>query len=99
MEVTYEDVNGRYDVRTPDAEALGRGEFRIIELNGVTSEATHIYDPRVGLVEAYRTLFEQWSIAFEIGRLNRRAGHAPARLGDLLALAREYRATSRTHPK
>lgn len=91
---------GRYDVRVPDVATLQRGTgFKIIELNGVTSEATHIYDPRVGLVEAYRTLFEQWSIAFEIGRLNRRAGHAPARLGDLLALAREYRATSRTHPK
>ena len=44
---------GRYDVRTPDVEAFRRGEaFKIVELNGVTSEATHIYDPRHGLSPA-----------------------------------------------
>ena len=37
---------GRFDVRYASHEALARGEgFAIVELNGVTSEATHIYDP------------------------------------------------------
>ena len=37
---------GRYDVRTPSAEALrDDGEFKVLELNGVTSESTHIFDP------------------------------------------------------
>jgi pimeloyl-ACP methyl ester carboxylesterase len=58
---------GRYDVRAVSADAFARGEFTVIELNGVTSEPTHIYDPRVGLLDAYRALFEQWSLAFEIG--------------------------------
>jgi pimeloyl-ACP methyl ester carboxylesterase len=65
---------GRFDVRAASCEALARGEFTVIELNGVTSEPTHIYDPAVTLVEAYRALFEQWSIAFEIGAANARAG-------------------------
>ncbi len=59
---------GRYDVRTTDIEGFKKGQdFKIIELNGVTSEATHIYDPNNSLFSAYRTLFDQWRIAFEIG--------------------------------
>lgn len=65
---------GRFDVVAPSPEALSRGEFRVIELNGLTSEATHVYDPRHGLVEAYRVLFEQWRLAFEIGAANARRG-------------------------
>jgi len=48
--------------------------MKIVELNGVTSEATHIYDPKLSLFGAYRVLFEQWRIAFEIGYLNRTRG-------------------------
>jgi len=70
---------GRFDVRAASPEAFGRGEFTVIELNGVTSEATHIYDPKVGLLDAYRALFAQWSLAFEIGAANARAG-APVTL-------------------
>ena len=65
---------GRFDVRAASCEALAAGEFTVIELNGVTSEPTHIYDPAVSLFEAYRALFEQWSLAFEIGAANARAG-------------------------
>ncbi len=68
---------GRYDLRVPSVDDLraGRG-LRVLELNGVTSEATHIYDPRHSLFAAYRVLFRQWSAAYQIGRRNREAGHA-----------------------
>jgi len=78
---------GRYDVRAESEEALRAGEFRIIELNGVTSEATNIYDARSSLGEAYRVLFEQWRLAFEIGAANRARGHASS---GALELARQY---------
>jgi hypothetical protein len=58
--------------------------FTVLELNNVTSEATHIYDPGIGLFEAYRVLFEQWRLAFEIGAENFRRGAAltsPSTLG------------------
>lgn len=58
---------GRYDVRAPSAEALMRGEFTVLELNGLTSEPTHIYDPRHSVWHAWRTLARQWKLAFEIG--------------------------------
>ena len=90
---------GRYDLRAPDLQQMQRGEgFKIIELNGVTSEATHIYDPAIGLFRAYRILFAQWRIAFEIGRRNRDQGVEPVRVGHLARLLAEYRRSSRSHP-
>ena len=78
---------GRFDIRTPSLEDFQKGKnFKVIELNGVTSEATHIYDPRHSLFAAYRVLFEQWRIAFEIGAQNRQRGEKPAPLRTLLGL-------------
>jgi hypothetical protein len=80
---------GRYDIRTANTEAFRRGEaFQVIELNGVTSEATSIYDPRYSVIDAYRTLFEQWRIAFEIGAQNIARGAQPLGLADLWRLIR-----------
>lgn len=77
---------GRFDIRAASIEEFRRGSgFKVVELNGVTSEATHIYDPRNGLLYAYRTLFEQWRIAFRIGARNRARGFTPT---PIWALAR-----------
>jgi membrane protein DedA with SNARE-associated domain len=82
---------GRFDVRYASREALARGEgFAIVELNGVTSEATHIYDPDGSLVAAWRTLMTQWSLAFAIGAANRARGHRPVGLGRLARLVVRY---------
>ena len=74
----------------------GRG-FKIIELNGVTSEATHIYDPQVGIADAYRALFEQWRLAFEIGAENRWRGASQTSLWRLMRLVITYRGQSQGH--
>jgi len=66
---------GRFDVRYTDPEAFKRGEdLAIIELNGVSSESTNIWDPRRTLFSAYRILFRQWEEAFGIGAANRHRG-------------------------
>jgi len=90
---------GRYDIRAASIEELRAGRFKVLELNGVTSEATHIYDPRVGIVAAYRALFEQWRLAFEIGAVNRSRGAATTSLLELLRRLREYRKLARLHPE
>jgi len=77
---------GRFDVRAPSPEALARGVFTVLELNGVAAEATHVYDPAVSVFEAYRVMFEQWRIAFEIGAVNRARGMAPMPLPDLVRM-------------
>ena len=85
---------GRYDVRTPSLEDFRRGRnFKILELNGVTSEATEIYDPGNSLLTAYKVLFEQWRLAFEIGRQNRRRGVRSASAGALLGQVLRYRSS------
>ncbi len=82
---------GRYDLRVPSEDDLRAGRsFAILELNGVTSEATHIYDPKAGLIAAWRTLFTQWRLAFEIGAENLRRGAPPTALRDLLGSIREH---------
>jgi hypothetical protein len=89
---------GRFDIRAQSIEDFKEGEnFKVIELNGVTSEATHIYDPRNSLFDAYRVLFEQWRVAFEIGAANRRRGVRPATAKELMRLLIEYRERSGAH--
>lgn len=66
---------GRYDIRVASEEQFRRGRgIQIVELNGVTSEATSIYDPIHSLWHAYRVLAKQWRLAFEIGAANARRG-------------------------
>ncbi len=76
---------GRYDVRTPSAAALReRGEFKVLELNGVSSESTHLYDPRNSLFRGWHILVTQWRLAFRIGAENRARGHRPAGAREIL---------------
>lgn len=84
---------GRFDLRVPSVEHFraGRG-MKILELNGVSSEATHIYAPGASLLAAYRTLFEQWRLAFEIGAANAALGARPTTLRALARLMRHRQA-------
>jgi pimeloyl-ACP methyl ester carboxylesterase/membrane protein DedA with SNARE-associated domain len=80
---------GRYDIRTPDIDAFQRGDgFKIIELNGVTSEATSMYDPRYTALDGWRTCFELWREAYAIGTQNLANGARPLGFGELLRLVR-----------
>jgi pimeloyl-ACP methyl ester carboxylesterase/membrane protein DedA with SNARE-associated domain len=88
---------GRFDVRSASLHDFRRGVFQVIELNGVTSEATSIYDPAHGLVDAYRTLFAQWRLAFAIGAENRERGVTTTSLPILAKLLGRYRVASGGH--
>lgn len=68
---------GRYDLRGASLGRIRAGRFKVVELNGVSSEATNVYDPRNSLLSAYRTLFRQWSLAFRTGAANRALGARP----------------------
>jgi membrane protein DedA with SNARE-associated domain len=88
---------GRFDLKAPDAAALSAGEgLCVIELNGLTSEATHIYEPGYPLWSGVATLCRQWGLAFAIARENAAAGAPVSRLGqlrrDLAAASRRQRA-------
>ncbi|MEQ9090461.1 MAG: VTT domain-containing protein [Balneola sp.] len=78
---------GRYDLITGSVEELSMGEnIKVIELNGVTSESTNIYDPKHNFIFAVRTLMKQWRIAFEIGALNHKKGVSIPSLKHMLSV-------------
>ena len=72
---------GRIDVRYGSEAALRLGQdFTIIEVNGAGSEATHIWDARCTLRDAYAAQFTHYRAAWEIGRANRARGCRPSGL-------------------
>ena len=77
---------GRFDFKAPSEEDLREGKnLKVIELNGLTSEATHIYDPKNSIFYAWKTLIDQWSIAFEIAEANLKKGMQPMPLAEFIS--------------
>ena len=84
---------GRIDVRYRSLHELREGEaFSIIEINGVGSEATHIWDPDTSLREVYAAQFRHYGAAFAIGAEMRRRG---ARTSGTRAMWRDWREEQR----
>ncbi len=75
---------GRYDIRAQTLDSFQAGNFKVIEVNGVTSESTNMYDPQYSVFTAYRIMFKQWRLAFEIGRQNISRGYSGMSLFSLL---------------
>jgi hypothetical protein len=72
---------GRFDVRFNSIEDLQAGrKFTIVEVNGAGAEATHIWDRKTTLWQAYGALMQQYKLLWETGAENARRGFKPARL-------------------
>ncbi|MGJ3242267.1 MAG: alpha/beta fold hydrolase [Opitutales bacterium] len=84
---------GRFDVRISSGGDIrtGRG-LQILELNGISAEPAHIYDPRFGLFAAWGALLGQWRSALRIARINRDRGEEPMSLHEVIGLLRAWRA-------
>lgn len=66
---------GRFDLKVPSLEDLQAGRnIKIMELNGVTSEPAHIYDPQLNLFKAYRETAKSMKIMFRVSQQNRKLG-------------------------
>ncbi|WP_215745595.1 MULTISPECIES: D-alanine--D-alanine ligase [Gluconobacter] len=90
---------GRVDVKAASIEDLRRGEnFRIIEINGVGSEATHIWDRRTTLWEAYRAQFSHYRQTFLIGAANRARGWKTSGAFSMLHSWRKQRRLLASYP-
>lgn len=90
---------GRIDVRYGSEAELRLGQdFTIIEVNGAGSEATHIWDARCTLPDAYAAQFSHYRAAWEIGRINRRLGHRPSGLRTMYRLWRLQRTLMASYP-
>ena len=90
---------GRFDVRFGDFESFQRGEgFKIIEINGAGGEATHIWDSRTTLGQAYGTLMRQFKHLYAIGAANRRLGHKPTSLRELIKVWWHEKSLTKNYP-
>ncbi len=77
----------RIDLRYDRLEDLRAGtNFRIIEFNGSGSEATHIWDPAMTILQAYRAQFFHYGESFKIGHEIRKRGLRPTGLWRLITL-------------
>jgi len=65
---------GRLDIKFKDLENLLKGkEFKILEVNGIISEPTHIYDAsdkNASFINAIKTINEHWDIMDKIAIKN-----------------------------
>ena len=82
---------GRFDIRCESVEDLKEGKnFKILEINGVKSEPTHIYEPGFSIWEAYKVLFRQWKTIYRISMANKALGYEFPEAKEGFSTAREY---------
>jgi len=62
---------GRFDIKVASMEVLKRGEnYKILEVNGIGGEPTHIYDSNTSIVHAWKDLCFTWRVAAKIAIIN-----------------------------
>jgi hypothetical protein len=68
---------GRLDIKYNSFEALKQlKEFKIIEINGIISEPTHIYDPfKSTYLQALKEIRKHWKLIYKIAVLNHSENH------------------------
>lgn len=59
---------GRFDVKAESEAAFREGRFVVIEVNGVASLPTHMFDPKFKVTDAYRIFFEHARYLAQIAR-------------------------------
>ena len=66
---------GRFDIRVTSWEDLFEGKnISILELNGLTSDVTHIFDPEYRLRDVFKTQNQHIKIAYKIAKANLKSG-------------------------
>lgn len=63
---------GRVDVKCASREAFLAGDFIVIEVNGVASLPTHMFDPKYTVLQAYKIFFKHAKYLAEIAREHKR---------------------------
>lgn len=61
---------GRLDVKAASLEALKKGEFKLLEINGAKAEPIHIYDPKINFIDIIKDISFHWNTLFHIVQEN-----------------------------
>lgn len=90
---------GRLDIKFKDIETLMKGEcFDILEINGASSEAAHIWDSDTPLSHIFSTLLKQYRLLYQIGSKQKKQGVDSPSLGALLSAWREEKLLTQHYP-
>ncbi|MFT6829009.1 MAG: hypothetical protein ACJAZV_002305 [Roseivirga sp.] len=82
---------GRFDLKVKSIEDLYLGRnIKILELNGVTSEPAHIYDPSYSLWKAYSETARNMKMMFRVSRANIKKGVKVTPLFEMIRLVRAH---------
>lgn len=66
---------GRFDIRTKSIESLKfEKAYKILEVNGIGAEPTHIYDPDYKITKAWSELLYLWRVVFKIAAMHKKTG-------------------------
>lgn len=63
---------GRFDVKAQSIEDFQKGKFIVLEVNGSSSEPTHIYDSKFNLKQAYKEVKRHLDCQYEIAQTQTR---------------------------
>lgn len=87
LEQTFDDLSktipgwfyGRIDLKYNDFKELEKGKnFKILEINGIIAEPTHIYDAeKSSYFEALKAIREHWKSLYEIATTNHQIHKVP----------------------
>jgi hypothetical protein len=67
---------GRVDVKSESEDAFKEGKFVVIEVNGVASLPTHMFDPKFSVFKAYKIFFEHARYLARIAREHKKQAMA-----------------------
>jgi regulator of replication initiation timing len=82
---------GRFDMKVKSIEDLYEGKnIRIMELNGVSSDPGHIYDPNYHLWQAYRDLKWHWKRVADISIQNQKRGFKPLPFSEVWGIVKTH---------
>lgn len=81
---------GRFDLKAASLEALKRGEFMIMEMNGVFSEPAHVYDPANRISAIYLDYYRHWRSMYRIFKAQKNRGVKPSTIREGIVVFRQY---------
>jgi hypothetical protein len=71
---------GRLDVKYSSFEELEKGRFKVLELNGILAEPTHMYDTsQYNYLGALKEIRTHWKSLYKIARINHDTKQVPYR--------------------
>lgn len=82
---------GRFDLKVSSIEDLYAGRnIKVMELNGVTSEPGHIYDPNFSLLSAYRDTMKSMKTSCMVSMENMKNGARVTPFWEMIRLVRSH---------